>query len=99
MNKQFANGADPTTPHEIAAAMTQTIEITITPDLPYFAATADCDWRAARRLAAELGPEHVAAVAAAERMADDEASADDETECGIRRKPERWPDVQLRRHH
>lgn len=56
--------------------------ITITPDLPYFAATADCDWRSARRIAAEMGEEHLEAVERAERLAAAEAaSADDLVLC------------------
>jgi hypothetical protein len=56
--------------------------ITITPDLPYFSATFDCDWAAARRIAAPLGDEHLAAVNRAERMAAaDAAEADDLVLC------------------
>ena len=56
--------------------------ITITPDLPYFRATADCDWASARRLAKELGAEHVEAVNLAEVEAyvashDDDSDHDD----------------------
>lgn len=40
--------------------------IQITPDLPYFGAMQDCQWDAARSIAAEMGEEHVAAVALAE---------------------------------
>jgi hypothetical protein len=48
--------------------------LTITPDLPYFAATADCAWNTARRIAAEIGLDHVEAVNRAERIADAEAT-------------------------
>ncbi|MGD9884596.1 MAG: hypothetical protein AB7E70_21685 [Hyphomicrobiaceae bacterium] len=49
-------------------------QITITSDLPYFSSTADCQWETARRIAAELGDEHVAAVDRAERLAAAEAA-------------------------
>lgn len=49
-------------------------QITITPDLPYFAATFDCAWGTARRIAAEMGEEHVAAVDRAEMLAAAEAA-------------------------
>jgi len=57
----------------------------ITQDLPYFAATADCDWRAARRIAREsyAGVErqrHYEAIDAAEVLAFVEGHTDEATQ-------------------
>ena len=48
--------------------MTTTAQIT--PALPYFAAMQDCDWQAARSIAADMGDEHVATVDRAKLMAE-----------------------------
>lgn len=63
--------------------MTKTTEITVTPDLPYFAALADCDYAAARIVARneyegdELAA-HLAAIDEAEDYAATEATRDAE---------------------
>lgn len=51
--------------------------MTITTDLPYYAATADCDWEAAERIAADLGEDHVEAVRRAAALEEAEALLDD----------------------
>lgn len=53
------------------------MSITISPDLPYFSATADCDWDLAARIAADLGQEHLDAVHRAAALAEAEALLDD----------------------
>lgn len=52
--------------------------ITITPDLPYYAATADCAWETARRIAEQMGPEHVETVDRAAALAAAEAATADD---------------------
>jgi len=59
-----------------------TTEIVITPELPYWGATFDCQWNSARRIAADHyhGAElaaHIAAIDEAEADADREAAAAD----------------------
>lgn len=49
-------------------------KIVSSPDLPYFGSMFDCRWDEARRIAADLGPRHVAFVDAAERLAEAEAA-------------------------
>lgn len=51
-------------------------EIVASPDLPYCGSMFDCRWDEARRVAADLGPRHVAFVDAAERLADDETEGE-----------------------
>lgn len=51
--------------------------VTITPDVPYFAATADCDWATAERIAADLGDEHLELVQRAAALAEAEALLED----------------------
>lgn len=63
-----ANGTNRLTWSPARAGRMMTAKITITPAQPYFRATADCDWRAARQQAqnAGLGQEHIDAINLAE---------------------------------